>query len=157
MRNVIRTYLLVALLCGVGLAWSAPAGAQGDGVFVDPDTPAGKEYGVPLEEARRDTGGGDGGATAGGGNTGGGTGPTDDAGATPGSKKGDATTYNSGLFGSGIEKGADPTGSTPTASATPGTDDGGFSGPVLTAGIALAVLLGGGLLGLSLRRRFSSA
>ena len=41
-----------------------PAAAQDDGVFLDPDSPAGKEYAVPLEEARRQAigGGGDGGA-----------------------------------------------------------------------------------------------
>ena len=30
--------------------------AQEDGVFVDPDSPAGKEYALPLDSARRDAG-----------------------------------------------------------------------------------------------------
>jgi len=39
----------------VTLAVPGVAGAQ-DGVFVDPDSPSGKEYAIPLEEARRDAG-----------------------------------------------------------------------------------------------------
>jgi hypothetical protein len=35
------------------LALPTAAQAQGPGVFVDPDSPAGTEYAIPLEEARR--------------------------------------------------------------------------------------------------------
>ena len=30
--------------------------AQGDGVTIDPDSPSGREYAIPLEDARRDAG-----------------------------------------------------------------------------------------------------
>jgi hypothetical protein len=46
------TRSLVAFLIG-SLALPAAAQAQGRGVFVDPESPAGKEYAIPLEEARR--------------------------------------------------------------------------------------------------------
>src|SRR5688500_11004564 len=36
------------------LAVGGEAAAQSDGVFVDPDTPAGKEYALPLDKARQD-------------------------------------------------------------------------------------------------------
>jgi hypothetical protein len=55
LRWVIRTSLLVLL----AVAGPVPvAAAQEEGVFFDPDTPAGKEYAIPLEQARRDAGGG---------------------------------------------------------------------------------------------------
>jgi hypothetical protein len=44
---VIRLTLLIFALLAPA-AW-----AQDDGVFVDPDSPTGKEYAIPLEEARR--------------------------------------------------------------------------------------------------------
>jgi hypothetical protein len=43
---------IVAFLIA-SLALPAAAQAQGRGVFVDPESPAGKEYAIPLEEARR--------------------------------------------------------------------------------------------------------
>jgi hypothetical protein len=52
---VIRTGLFTVFIC---LILAAPAVAQVDGVFVDPDSPAGKEYAIPLEEARRHGAGG---------------------------------------------------------------------------------------------------
>lgn len=50
-HNVGRT-ALIALLLTVTVA--PGAAAQDEGVFVDPQTPAGKEYALPLEQARRD-------------------------------------------------------------------------------------------------------
>jgi hypothetical protein len=50
-----RTALAALLLAATG---TPPAGAQESGVFVDPDSPAGKEYAIPLEEARRQAAGG---------------------------------------------------------------------------------------------------
>jgi hypothetical protein len=41
---------LVAVLLGV----TPPAFAEEDGIFVDPDTPAGKEYAIPLDQARQE-------------------------------------------------------------------------------------------------------
>ena len=47
-----RFTVLLSLLFALALA--APAAAQ-DGVFVDPDSPSGKEYAIPLDSARRQT------------------------------------------------------------------------------------------------------
>jgi hypothetical protein len=51
-------------IAALGLAFSAPSAfAQAErGVTLDPDSPAGKEYALPIAQARRDTGG-DSGAT----------------------------------------------------------------------------------------------
>jgi hypothetical protein len=49
MRRLCRLPLLAVLLGA-----TAPAFAQEDGIFVDPDTPAGKEYAIPLEQARQE-------------------------------------------------------------------------------------------------------
>jgi hypothetical protein len=38
----------------VVLGFAAPAYAAQDGIFVDPDTPAGKEYAIPLDQARQE-------------------------------------------------------------------------------------------------------
>ena len=46
------TRSVTAFLVGA-LALPAMAQAQGPGVFVDPESPAGTEYAIPLEEARR--------------------------------------------------------------------------------------------------------
>jgi hypothetical protein len=52
---VIRTALTALLLAATA---APPAAAQEDGVFVDPDSPAGVEYAIPLQEARRQAAGG---------------------------------------------------------------------------------------------------
>lgn len=62
------TRTLIALLIAL-LALPAVAGAQRGGVFVDPESPAGTEYRIPLEEARR-LGSGDEQRRTGGGRTG---------------------------------------------------------------------------------------
>lgn len=49
-RRTIHT--LIAALAALALA-ATPAPAQDDGVFIDPDSPSGKEYQIPLEAARR--------------------------------------------------------------------------------------------------------
>jgi hypothetical protein len=46
-----RTRALVSVLM-LGLISAAPASAQDDGVTLDPTSPAGKEYVIPLESAR---------------------------------------------------------------------------------------------------------
>ena len=132
---------------------------QGAGVFVDPDTPAGTEYALPLEKARRDA--------------------APDRGAR-GAERDDAE-----LFGAGISKRDDGDGgasgqsggarrgaaggeradrgkagdrSQRTAAIEPrsvskaaGSTSSGISPGWLTALIALGVLLVGGVAGLSLR------
>ena len=47
-----RSVLVVS--CSISLATPAGAAAQEPGVVYDPESPAGKEYALPLEEARRD-------------------------------------------------------------------------------------------------------
>ena len=46
--------LLAALAAFVPAAFATPAVAQDDEVFIDPDSPTGREYEIPLERARRD-------------------------------------------------------------------------------------------------------
>jgi len=48
-----RNLVVFALGCLAVLVLAVPAGAQDD-VFVDPDSPTGAEYDIPLERARRD-------------------------------------------------------------------------------------------------------
>lgn len=46
---------VVALATILALVVVVPAGAQDPGVVVDPESPAAKEYAIPLEQARRDS------------------------------------------------------------------------------------------------------
>ena len=48
-----RNLVVFALTCLAMLLLAIPAGAQED-VMVDPDSPTGSEYDIPLERARRD-------------------------------------------------------------------------------------------------------
>jgi hypothetical protein len=128
---------------------AAPATAQ-SGVHVDPGSPAGKEYALPLDQARREArGGGSGGA--------GQKSPTGRSalfgeGIKPGRSHGAGTTGS----GSARAKGGRSRAQTPASGAAarlsaPATAGGGS--PALTdGGIALAVLLAAGGLGLLLRR-----
>lgn len=62
-RATIETHTRAALLTavvGATLLFPSAPSAQEDGVYIDPDSPAGKEYAIPAEEARRDAGGSDG-------------------------------------------------------------------------------------------------
>jgi hypothetical protein len=144
-------FTALVLLGGAG----TNAMAQQQGVHVDPDSPSGKEYKLPLDDARRDAAGG-----IGSGDRGGGKGPP--------------------LFGAGISKpetsgtdsvspreghrdvgsSGDATGK--KASSPGGRDDSetpqavaesgdGLSPLMLTALIALGVLLLGAIVGFSLR------
>ena len=133
------------------LAAAGPAAAQSDGVHVDPDTPAGQEYALPLDKARPDVAPNSG---AGGSDPGeaelfgagiskrddGGKGGGDDGGAVAG--------------GTGGESGGSHDPALPgTASVTKAgaPSDSGISAGWLTALIAFGVLAVGGAAGLSLR------
>jgi hypothetical protein len=142
--------ILIALILAALAA--PPASAQEDGVFVDPDSPAGKEYAVPLEEARREASGASAGGSSG-----------DRGGGQP-------------LFGVGIERAPRQTGAgEATESGGGGRNADDAQGPervapsgqsaaaveaaardgsdgLLTAGIATGVLVAGLLAGLVLRR-----
>jgi hypothetical protein len=154
------------------LALAAPARAQEEeGVFIDPDSPSGKEYQLPLESERRQ--------------------------ADPSRKPSDAIVQgarNSPIFGAGIVTGDDGEAATngagqrparpaerdepakggsdagreaqprdaerdgdaevlQAATSNPGPPDGGIGVPLTIGGVAVGVLLLGGLAGLLLRRR----
>ncbi|MGC1165450.1 MAG: hypothetical protein WA862_05015 [Solirubrobacterales bacterium] len=149
---------LVVLVTLIGLASSGPATAA-DEVHFDPDSPAGKEYALPLDQAREEA-------------TGGGKADEDSAAGAP-------------LFGAGVSPpgaGVSPPGSASTRVPNPGGEQAGgrganreadnpgrrgaAAGPAaivriaeagdgysLTSGAALvaAIVLVGGALGLALR------
>src|SRR6476619_4464476 len=54
LTGCLTAFYLGLLFLGGGVA----AAAQDDGVHVDPNSPAGKEYALPLDSARRDANGG---------------------------------------------------------------------------------------------------
>src|SRR5438094_2200614 len=60
-KTCVRALLLKLVIPGVFLAALAPSTASAKdepGVHVDPGSPSGKEYAIPLEGVRRDTSGG---------------------------------------------------------------------------------------------------
>ena len=151
---------LIALLVLVVAA--PPAIARDDGVSVDPDSPAGVEYAVPLDQARREATG-----TAGGGSAGTDRGqPLFGVGIEPssagsgggGGAKGSGGSGRSagtggGSSGGGTQAGAGEAGGNgASAAAIEVAASGGSSTGLLSAGIAVAVLLLGLLGGLGLRR-----
>ncbi len=100
-----RCALMLMLAC---LAWAVPlaeerAAAQAPGVIADPDSPAGKEYALPLDDARGDAAGPPGSSgSGGGGRTGAGAGGGAGAGAGGGAGVGTSGGGPSPLFGAGI-------------------------------------------------------
>jgi len=154
-----------------------PAGAAAQSNRPDPDSPAGVEYELPLDQTRKDlSDDGDGG---GGGGTDGSS--TDAPGASGGSDAGGAAP----LFGAGISREASAEGkgrgqSQPNGDGaaagqgdgSPADDNAGESGPavakasssqddgstgLLLPGLALLVILAGGAMGLLLRRGLGSS
>lgn len=93
---------LIALLLAVTVA--PGAAAQDEGVFVDPETPAGKEYALPLEQARREAAPG-----------------------ANGRQDGDAASEQP-LFGVGIDPSRGGRGSQGSGSEGTGGEDGGAQG-----------------------------
>ena len=161
-RLTLKRLALIPLLLAVA---APPAVAQQDGVFVDPDSPAGKEYAVPIDQARGDA--------AGGGDAGPGEEPLFGEGIEPPSgdsanvQSSERTQDSDGTRGKeegSREKGAEPrpgegsgssvdVGHSSAAIEAAATD--GSSG-LLSAGIAAAVLVAGLLGGLGLRRLLRS-
>jgi hypothetical protein len=159
-------------------------------VQVDPDSPAGVEYKLPLEQARRDGApdpGDGGGRPRSGGGSGGGAGspaPLFGAGITRGGSQGGSDGDAEGAPGEGDRVGgersdrvggeqsedradAGVTGAGGRDTAGPGSgksgsfstaaaEDGGGSTGLILGGIALAVVVLGGALGLALRRGLGS-
>ena len=156
---------LIALISALALGLPAAASAQ-DGVFVDPDSPSGKEYQIPLESVRRQA----------------------NPHARPGAKIAPGE-RSSPLFGEGIGSGETRGGATRTrsdeggeprgpanaersgsaarrseaeraareaitaATTRPGAPAGGAGSTLAVVGGAIVVLLAGGLGGYVLRRR----
>lgn len=172
----------------VACALAAPStGAAREPAQLDPDSPAGVEYELPLDQARRDAapdaGGGAGGGGPGAGPRSGSEGPAPLFGtgitrkASP-SGGGQATADEAerrrqvvksperasgdsgdpGAAGAGGEDAACPRAgdSAPCLGSTAATD-GGSSTDLILGGIALAVVVTGGVLGLALRRGLKTA
>lgn len=157
-----------------------PAATAQEPVQLDPDSPAGVEYQLPLDQARRDAA-----PDAGGGGGGGGSGPDGGSGVIPAPLFGAGITPEGPQDGDGGGRGAEATAgdatrgggedskgrgdrgaagsgrgdaagpgagqSTPSFS-TAAAEDGGASTGLTLGGIALAVVVVGGALGLVLRR-----
>ena len=175
---------ITALAVGaVAVTGGIPAGASAaePGFTVDPQSPAGVEYQVPLDNARNQGGGGSGHHGGGGfGSTTGGGGNSS-GGATGGGGGSSAGTGSSNLFGTGISPATAGSGASGAGGSSVGTAGGATGGgagghgsgapsgearhfPAITttadysstgpvAGIVVAILLVGGGLGLFLRLR----
>jgi hypothetical protein len=165
-----RPVAVLALAVLAGGTWATTAPAQDDGVyFDDPDSPGGKEYSIPHERTRRESGSPGGGAGGGGSNGesprfGVGIAPEDGASGGGGSS-GAAGEDAAGDSGSGDRKasGGDGEGATSgeeAAGAAARTGDVEYQATsssdtqpeVTVSAIALGVLLAGGALGFLLRR-----
>ena len=140
------------LACAAALALSAgPAYAQQDGVFVDPDSPSGKEYAIPFESARRQAD----------------PRPVSPQSVSSGASR--ATLFGEGVISPSAARGARRGGETGSgkgssgadarpdvlkiATSRPGAPDSGLETPVLVLGIGLLVLLVGAGAGFVVRRR----
>jgi hypothetical protein len=140
-----------ALAVSFALAGPAVAASQNDDPQVDPGSPAGTEYQLPVDRAREQASGGGSGAP------GSSTGSTGSTGTAP-------------LFGEGVKpskSGKGSTAKTTTTGEQPGlgtatpeivrsqaaAPDGGGSGLLPIAGIAAGVLLLGAIAGILWRRR----
>lgn len=157
---VVRASSRAAVLGGVLATLVACGPAQAEkGVHIDPHSPAGVEYAVPLDQARGDSahhGAGSGGSGGSGGSTRFGAGITPPANAHSGTTGQTAASGRKTRRGQsqarrshGAAQTADPAPSTPVAAAGSGSD---YSSVALGAVIG-AVLLAGAGIGVLLRRR----
>lgn len=152
-----RAPSLTALVAAVLLAFAGPVAAQSGGVFIDPGSPTAKEYGIPLETARRQANpGADPKAPI---QQGEHASPLFGEGISTASGRGTKADGSSGspsTKGSGAGAGAGA-GMTPPqvlqAASNPGTPTGGASTPAVVVAVAFGVLVLGGGTGLLLRRR----
>jgi hypothetical protein len=171
----VRSALRVLIAALATLLCTAPATiAQEEGVFVDPGSPTGKEYALPLDSARREADPSGGGTSAAPG-----TAPlfgagivassasanaTDgqDAGSTSGTSGTEATGGAGGAAEAPAAKSAGSDTEVPAskeaeavveaATRNPGAPSGGLSAPAVVALLAAGVLLAGGLAGVVIRR-----
>ena len=148
-----KTRTVACALAALGLLIAAgDAAAQSEGVFVDPDTPAGKEYALPLDKAREDAAPDSGAQASESGDTelfGAGISKRDGGGGKGDGQTGGAAAGDRGDDGkqTGGSR-SDTARSVATAAASSGS---GISSGWLTVLIAAGVLLVGGIAGLSLR------
>jgi hypothetical protein len=151
-----RTHGAVCALAVLGLLTvTGEAAAQSDGVFVDPDTPAGKEYALPLDRARQDVAPNSGAQGSEPGNAelfGAGISKRDGGGGS-GERGGGESGASNGQRGEAQGGSGVGTRSVAQAAASSGS---GISAGWLTVLIAFGVLVVGGIAGLSLRALRSS-
>jgi hypothetical protein len=146
------------------LVFAAPAPDQQDGVFIDPDSPSAKEYAIPLESERRQA---DPGREPEAGIVQGersspifGAGIERDRQAEGGTSSSDTRGSSEGDVGNDRRNGArsgepedDESDVLQAATSNPGPPDGGIGVLLTIGGVAIGVLLLGGLGGVLLRRR----
>jgi hypothetical protein len=167
------TSLRASLAVGICLLAAPSAGATPPGLHVDPDSPGGKEYAIPLDQARDNaTGGGGGGshssdgsgsqlfgAGIGSGSDSGGSGGSGDSGGSSPSSSGRSGGSNDGA-GSQSDKPAPSSGAhsrLSTLDVAAANPQAGAQAPLLVLGGSAGIVFAGVLLGLMLRRRRSSA
>jgi hypothetical protein len=148
-----RARMLAAVVALCSVAAPAGASAQQPGVYIDPQSPAGVEYALPLPQARGDHAGG---APAGAGSGTGGPGGSGSASSAP-----DTTLFGAGIRDqrssrrgsghSGSPAGNPGVAAPPRELAAAAGDSGGIAPAVAgVSGFAVLAALG---LGLGLRRR----
>jgi hypothetical protein len=164
---------LIHLVVACALVAPSAAAAQ-EPVQVDPDSPAGVEYKLPLEQARRDAApGADGGGVGprSGGGSGGpaplfgagisAAGSQSDGSGGAGATGGDGNRADGeqsrddgggGAAGGGGSAAGPGAGESAPSAGTTADENGGGSTGLILGGIALAVVVVGGALGLALRR-----
>jgi hypothetical protein len=171
------TLLRASLAVGICLLAPPSAGATPPGVHVDPNSPGGKEYAIPLDQARNEATGGGGSQSSGGGSgshlfgvgvggsdSGGsgsaGTASSGDAGASKsgGSGSGGSGSGSSASRGSGHSRsaGVGAGGShnrLSTLNVAAANPESGVQAPLLVLGGSAGIVLAGVLLGLMFRRR----
>ena len=149
--NLKRLNLALVLL----VVAAPPAAAQQDGVFVDPDSPAGKEYAVPLDQARDEASGEGGGGSGKESLFGEGIEPAPSGSGNRPNSKGAGERGEGSRKGDGDSREEDATAGQADLGESPGAIEAAAangSNGLLSAGIAAAVLLAGLLGGLGLRR-----
>jgi hypothetical protein len=152
MRRLALVPLVVALLGAPG-----PAFGKDEGIVVDPSTPTGKEYAIPLDQARQEAVGKSRGAHVGGGDTRASAGALFGEGIRVPTRSDARHPGPAGALGGSQPEIARSTSAVPSAAALAGETHGGRSGGLATLGIPAGVLLAGGALALLalLRRRLS--
>lgn len=167
--SVMRGSRTSVAVVGLALLAPAPAVAHGGGVFVDPDSPTGKQYQLPLESARRQADPGSDGRLAPPGARPSGTGPAalfgegiakaSHAGKRSGSSGSAGQSKPDGKAGGSNGSSSSPkmdsgsSSSVQAAVSNPGAPSGGIGSTLLIAAGGGLVLLIGGLAGFLLRRR----